>query len=100
MVRTSLLLAAVAFVGLPGLNEARPLVRNIMNQNEFDKLMKHHSEKTGFPVIVDYYSDGCGPCRQIAPIYKQLAKQYKGKVVFTKVNVDMARDISQKQQIR
>ena len=53
--------------------------------SDFTKLIEHHKTKTGLPVIVDYYSDGCGPCRQIAPIYKKMAKQYKGKAVFTKV---------------
>lgn len=38
------------------------------NNAEFTKIIKHHKEKTGLPVIVDYYSDGCGPCRQIAPL--------------------------------
>ena len=34
-------------------------------------------ENTGLPVIIDYFSDGCGPCRQIAPHYTRLAKEYK-----------------------
>ena len=41
--------------------------------SEFNKLIRHHKEKTGLPVIVDFYSDGCGPCRQMAPIYKKMA---------------------------
>jgi thioredoxin-disulfide reductase len=61
---------------------------------------QHHKTETGLPVIVDYYSDGCGPCRQIAPHFKKLAKQYKNKVVFAKVNVDRNRETSGKQQIR
>lgn len=40
-------------------------------------------------MIVDFYSDGCGPCRQMAPIYKRLAKELKGKAVFTKVEPDL-----------
>ena len=52
------------------------------------------------PVIVDYFSHGCGPCRQIAPHYKQLAKQYKGRAVFAKVDVNYNRETSSRQQIR
>eukprot|EP00035_Acanthoeca_spectabilis_P021850 m.440577 g.440577 ORF g.440577 m.440577 type:complete len:692 (-) comp18538_c0_seq1:1881-3956(-) len=92
-----LALAILAVVGLAG---ARPTVRNIMNNAEFTKIIKHHKEKTGLPVIVDYYSDGCGPCRQIAPLYKQLAKKMKGKAVFTKVDVNWNRETSGQQMIR
>ena len=80
--------------------DARPTVREIRNNREFDRLLKHHKEITGLPVIVDYYSDGCGPCRQIAPHFKRLAKQYKDKAVFAKVNVDRNRETSARQQIR
>lgn len=79
---------------------ARPTVRNVRTNAEFTKILKHHKEKTGLPVVVDYYSDGCGPCRQIAPLYKQLGKQYKGKVVFLKVDVNFNRETSSIQAIR
>mmetsp|Transcript_11593 Transcript_11593/g.29770 ORF Transcript_11593/g.29770 Transcript_11593/m.29770 type:complete len:683 (-) Transcript_11593:194-2242(-) len=79
---------------------SRPTVRNIMTNAEFNKILKHHKEKTGLPVIVDYYSDGCGPCRQIAPLYKQLAKRMKGRAVFTKVDVNWNRETSGQQMIR
>lgn len=79
---------------------ARPLVRNVRTDREFQRLLKHHKEITGLPVIVDYYSDGCGPCRQIAPYYKQLAKQYKNRAVFAKVDVNRNRETSSRQQIR
>eukprot|EP00946_MAST-07B_sp_MAST-7B-sp1_P001132 g1132.t1 len=85
---------------LPDLASARPTVREIRNNREFERLIKHHKEMTGLPVIVDYYSDGCGPCRQIAPHFKRLAKKYKNKAVFAKVNVDRNRETSSRQQIR
>lgn len=41
------------------------------------------------PVVVDFYADWCGPCKFIAPIYANLAKQYQGQLKFLKVNVNV-----------
>lgn len=68
---------------------ARPLVREVQDKAQFDKVLAHHA-LTGLPVVVDYYSPSCGPCRMIAPAYEQMAKQYRDKVVFLKVNVQSA----------
>ena len=82
------------------LGAARPTVRELKNLAEFDKLLAHHAENTGLPVVVDFYSDSCGPCRMIAPVFKKLAAEYKDRAVFAKVNVAYARDVSAKAQIR
>ncbi|KAL3768683.1 hypothetical protein ACHAWU_006784 [Discostella pseudostelligera] len=74
-----LLLLAVFASTLTVLVSARPIVRHIRSTHEFDRLMKKHATQTGLPVIVDFYSDGCGPCRMIAPIFKKLAKEMEGK---------------------
>ena len=40
------------------------------------------------PVIVDFWAEWCQPCKRIAPIIKELADQYDGKIKVVKVNID------------
>ncbi|WP_085536205.1 thioredoxin [Massilibacteroides vaginae] len=46
------------------------------------------------PCIVDFYADWCGPCRQVSPILKQLAEQYKDQIIVYKINVDNEKELA------
>ena len=62
----------------------------------FDELVL----KSTKPVLIDFWAEWCGPCRMVGPIVEELAKDFDGKAVVGKVNVDNNPNISMNYGIR
>lgn len=56
--------------------------------------------ESGKPVVVDFWAEWCGPCRQITPIIDELSQEYEGKIIIGKYNVDEQNDLSSEYSIR
>jgi len=59
-----------------------------LKDNTFDETV-HNSD---VPVLVDFWAPWCGPCKMIAPIIEEVAKEFSGKAKICKLNTDDARD--------
>lgn len=56
--------------------------------------------KADQPVLVDYWAEWCGPCKMIAPILEDVAKEYAGRLKVVKLNIDQNEQTPPKYGIR
>ena len=74
----------------------------VLTKKDFlEKVYNYEKNKDRFvyegtlPCIVDFYADWCGPCKMVDPILKELAQEYKGKIIIYKINTDKERELAQ-----
>ena len=64
----------------------------IISDNSFEEIVL----KSELPVMLDVYTEWCGPCRAIAPYIEQLATEYEGKAIIGKVDAEKCPDLAVK----
>lgn len=71
------------------------MVKDITDQQFEEEVLK-----TNIPVLIDFWAEWCGPCKQIAPILDEISEELKNKVKIVKLNIDNNPDTPTKLGVR
>ena len=67
-------------------------LQKVANYEENPTEWKYLGDK---PCIIDFYADWCGPCKMIAPVLEELAKEYEGEIYIYKINTEQEQELAQ-----
>jgi thioredoxin len=74
-------------------------VVHLTTQDFKEKVFNYETSKEwkyagSIPAIVDFYADWCGPCKMVAPVLEELAKEYSGKIMIYKVDTENEQELA------
>ena len=69
-------------------------------QHTSDAAFESDVLKADKPVLVDYWAEWCGPCKMIAPVLEDMAKEYAGRLTVAKLDIDANPEITSQFGIR
>ncbi len=66
-----------------------------LSLEEFNKMLQ-----TGMPVLVDFHTKWCVPCKKMAPVVDKIAEQYKDKAIVLRIDIDKSKEVAKHYQIQ
>jgi len=78
---------------------SRPILLDrpvIVTDQDLDRVIA----ESDIPVVVDFYADWCGPCKFMAPVFDEAARERTGSILFTKLDTDRNQQMAMKYGIR
>jgi thioredoxin len=74
-------------------------IEHLTKETFFEKVFNYEENKDwkyegDLPCIIDFYADWCGPCKMVAPVLEELAKEYDGKINIYKVDTEDQQELA------
>jgi thioredoxin 1 len=75
-------------------------ILGVVNEMDFPASFIELIGTSQLPVLADFWAEWCGPCRTISPSIQRLAREFSGRLLTVKVNIDRKPDIAEKFEVQ